>query len=276
MTSESEDSGRRRWVRSLAILVVGLVVLLVVADRIACTVVQGVAAGTIQQSEHLAHKPSVSVAGFPFLTQFATSSYDDIKVVAKDVDVGLSTLRLRVERVEVKLHSVKITHDFKNVHAEDAEAHVTISYEDLSKALGATISYAGSGRIRASSAATIGGISLRGSITSLPKITADKLTFSDPKISIAGASPPAQLVALLNRVFNRPIQLSNLPFGLDFTALAAGEDGIAVELAGKDLEYEGAEVESPEEGEHDGSEATEPGEHAESSEDSESGEHQGE
>ena len=89
--------------RKLLILVIILAGLLVAADRIGVVVADHEVADHIQTAYHLPSKPSVSVRGFPFLTQVVSGHYDEI-----DVSTGqLTTQGVTVEDLVAKLTGVR-------------------------------------------------------------------------------------------------------------------------------------------------------------------------
>jgi hypothetical protein len=74
-----------RALRRLIIALVILCALFVAADRIAVGVADSQVASKLQTSRGLAQKPSVSIGGFPFLTQLIGGKLDDVKVRATDM-----------------------------------------------------------------------------------------------------------------------------------------------------------------------------------------------
>src|SRR5690242_11806377 len=126
---------RSRAPRRLLIGVVVLLVLLLAADRIGKYAAEQVAGDTIQNSQHLQSRPDVEVAGFPFLTQFASGDYGEITLTAADVPVGSSSTPLRLSRLRVILHDVTVSRNFSSFHANSATASGLIGYADLGKAL---------------------------------------------------------------------------------------------------------------------------------------------
>ena len=64
--------------RRLMIGVIVLVGLLVAADRAGNVIAERTVATTVQRSQHLAHKPDVDIAGFPFLTQLAAGKFGKV------------------------------------------------------------------------------------------------------------------------------------------------------------------------------------------------------
>src|SRR4051812_19468376 len=160
-----------RRARRAVIAIVVLIVLLIAADRISLVVAEGVAADSIKSSQHLSAAPSVSAKGFPFLTQLISGDYDEIDVKARGLNVDPSGRQLRVDSIAVVLHGVHVSHGFSVVRANTANATALIHYADLSRSLGTSISYAGSGRVRASAGVSVGGVSLSGSVSAKPQLT---------------------------------------------------------------------------------------------------------
>jgi len=68
-----------------------LVVLLVIADRVALAVTENDMASQFQQNG-LPVKPSVSIEGFPFLTQLAAKDFNKVDISASDVPAGPVTI----------------------------------------------------------------------------------------------------------------------------------------------------------------------------------------
>lgn len=223
--------------RRALIAVAVLLGLFVAADRISLAVAEDVAAQTIKDSQHLPSTPSVSVHGFPFLTQLASGNYDDIDVTAHGLEVGDSIRQLRIRSVAVTLHSVTIGNNFKSVRAARASATATISYAALSSTLGATIAYAGAGHIQGSAGVTVAGVPIRGTVSTFLRVSGSALTFSDTQSSVAGVTLPSELSSVLGRIFATPLSLAGIPFGLHYSAVEATKSGLKVTLSGTNLVY---------------------------------------
>src|SRR4051794_33969957 len=142
-------SGRRNWPLRLLIAAVALVGLLVAADRVAVAIAERIAGTSIQDSQHLAHRPDVDIAGFPFLTQLAAARYDSVRITAHDIPVGPSERPLNLSSVVVHLHAVTTARDFTWVRAESATADARVTFDDLAHTLGVrALSSDGSGRLK--------------------------------------------------------------------------------------------------------------------------------
>lgn len=243
LTSSRAPARKSRWPRVL--IVVGfLLALLVAADRVALVFAERAAAKTIQSSQHLEHRPSVSVAGFPFLTQLVTGHFGKVTLRASDLTVGGEGRTVRIAQVTARLHDVKVPRDLSEVRSATAKATASITYTDLSTTLGVPLSYGGPspdhvGRITAHKTVDVAGQQLRGSATAEIKIEDGALRFLSPQVSVAGAGGnlPGSVVDLLSTVFGAPIALTHLPFGLKVDSVTADSHGVHVTLTGSDLVF---------------------------------------
>lgn len=225
-----------RALRWTAGIVVALVVLLVAADRIGAAVAERVAADTLESSQHLRSRPDVHIAGFPFLTQWASGHYGEVTVTAHDVPIGRSAPPLTVSRVRVVLHQLTVSGNFSRFHARTAVATASVSYADLSRTLGIGVSYAGAGRIRAAKTLSLPGAAGGATLTARPMLQGGALTFTDTRIDAPGRPGGAAPYALA-RHFRYEIPLRRIPFDVRARRLEVDEGGIAVVLIGHDLEY---------------------------------------
>jgi hypothetical protein len=225
----------RRGVRWLVIAVVVLLAVLIGADRIGVVVAEGVAADTLQSSQHLPSSPDVDIDGFPFLTQLATGHYDQITVTATDVPVGRGQ-QLTISRLRVVLHDLTVSRSFSRFAAKSATATALIDYGVLGKRLGVELNYAGDGQVEGTKTVSLAGHTLKLHIAATPHLVAGKLGFTG--ISVAGAGGlTGTVVDALAREFHLPIPLDGIPFDVQLQGLSVGPDGVVITLAGSDLVY---------------------------------------
>lgn len=224
-----------RAVRWIGIAVVAALVLLFAADRIGVQVAERAAADTLESSQHLTSAPQVDIAGFPFLNQLATGDYDKITVTAKDVPVG-GRLQLLISRLRVVLHGLNVSRDFHTFRADRASAAALISYDELGKALGVHLDYAGDGRVRATKTVTVAGANLRATVTARPHLVGDALSFTATSVDNAGVLGNS-VAAALSRLFQVAIPLRDIPFDIRVQRLAVDAKGVTIALAGRQLTY---------------------------------------
>jgi DUF2993 family protein len=228
---------RRHTGRTLLIVLVVIAALLVVADRVGLYVAERAAADTIQSSQHLPSRPDVDIAGFPFLTQLAAGKSDQITITAKDVPVDKTAHVLSLSQVRIVLHQVTASRTFDHFHADTAQATATISYAELSNALGIDVGYAGDGRIKAAKTITVLGQSVQTSISTQPRLVNGALAFG--KTNINGLDRlGGDIATALDNIFGLHIPLKGIPFGVHVQSLRVDVAGVQIALAGSDLSFD--------------------------------------
>ena len=228
-----------RGARWLLIGVVSLVAILIGADRIGVLVAEGVAADTLQKSQHLASSPDVDIAGVPFLTQLATGHYGKITVTAQDVPLGPGAHGLTVSQLEVVLHDLDVSRSFSRFHAERADATATIGFGELGDALGVQLSYAGNGQVEATKTVSVAGHTLHAHITATPRLENGRLGFTDTTVTgLAGLT--GAVVDAVAREFDLTLPLQGIPFQVRLESLRVAPEGVILTLTGSDLLYVGS------------------------------------
>jgi hypothetical protein len=229
---------RSRLGRALLVALVVLVGLLVAADRIGVLVAERAAATTLQRSQHLAQRPSVSIGGFPFLTQLATGNFDHVHVTADNLTLAAGNSQLRVARLDVTLRHVHVSRDFTSARSQFSTATALIHYPDLSRTLGTQLSYAGGGRVRASAAVgVIPGVAVPGTATAAVHVKGDALVFDDVQVSIAGQAVPSALSSYFTGLFGTAVSLSGLPFGVHVQSVDVQPGGVTIALSAAGLTF---------------------------------------
>ncbi|MBO1337507.1 DUF2993 domain-containing protein [Streptomyces sp. VRA16 Mangrove soil] len=241
-----------RALRILLIIVVILGGLFVIADRIAVNIAEGKAADKIRESEGLPSTPSVSINGFPFLTQVADGTLDDVEIGIKNYDAKGSGGSIRIADLDAEMHGVKFDSSYSSATADSATGTARISYAELLKAvqkqdpaqlapgITATISglsYGGDGKVKVELA-----VKLLGRTVNVPVISSISVT--DGKVSAkADSLPRIGAVDLAeNRVravtdFQQAID--DLPAGIKLDNVEAVKDGIEISVTGSDLHLVG-------------------------------------
>jgi hypothetical protein len=214
------------------VVVVALLALLV--DRGADYAAERVVAGNLRTSQQLRSEPDVSIAGFPFLTQFFDRRYDRVTASARDVPAGGGDTRLTLSDVTFSFADVTTNRDFSRFTARTGRARATVSYAELGKVLGITVTYAGKGRIEATKKLTVSGESVSPTITVEPKVLDGVLSFTNSSLQ---GNAPSQVGDILRKIFRLDLPLSNLPFDIKVTSLSADARGLELRLAGKNLRY---------------------------------------
>ncbi|MFJ4711638.1 DUF2993 domain-containing protein [Streptomyces sp. NPDC088785] len=241
-----------RALRILLILVVILGGLFVIADRVAVHIAEGEAADRIRESEGLASTPSVSIGGFPFLTQVADGTLDDVEVGIDDYEAKNADGSIRIADMDAHMHGVKFAGDYSSATAASATGTATVSYAELRKAVrragparvGPGISaqidglaYAGDHKIRLTIAFQTPLGTLRPTVTSAVGVTDGKLTARADSLPKVGSFDLGE--STLRGVTDFRQAIDNLPAGIELDKVEAGEDGVEISVTGSDLRLVG-------------------------------------
>jgi hypothetical protein len=233
-------TGRRRgfrW-RGLAIFVVVVLVLLVGLDRIALVVAERQIAAKIQSKQDLPTRPSVSIKGFPFVTQVIGRHFNAAELHANHLVVGDAQQMVDIGTLDARVGGIDTNHSFSSATARSVAGTATISYSELTKLLGVPLSYAGAGRLTATESVTVLGQKINGSVTAAVGITgATMLTFSDVTVAVsdAGVTLPQAVTDQLGSVFKNQLSLAGLPFGLAVQSVTAGASGVSISATAQNV-----------------------------------------
>ena len=221
-----------------------VVLALVVVDRVAARVVAQRVADRIRTSQDLAATPSVSISGFPFLTQVAGGKYDAVSVTAHDVrrdGLQLSAVHVTLRGLRLPLGDVT-NGTVREIPVRQGTAVVSLTYDDLNSYLAPRHLHVApdvapdSGALRVTGSAQlplVGQVSLSAPL----RIATDGngLTLvPDVVHSLAGALPgPARSLAV--ELLTVRVSLSDLPFGVRLDSARVTSDGLAIEASASDI-----------------------------------------
>ncbi|MGW7406934.1 LmeA family phospholipid-binding protein [Streptomyces sp. NPDC054833] len=230
-----------RALRIFLIVVVIIGGLFVIADRVAVHFAEGEAADKLKATESLADTPDVSIKGFPFLTQVAGGSLDDVEVGIKDYEAatGNGAEKIRIDDLKAHMKGVDFSGDYSSATAADASGTATIAYDQLLNAvkndpvdlpLGATgkvtsLSYGGNGKVRAT--VVVAGVPLPvlGTVTAqgnTVKVHADGLPrFGNQAMDVS------------------EVKIDQLPGGIKLDKVQAAKDGVEITVKGSNVKLAG-------------------------------------
>lgn len=215
-----------------------LAVLLVAADRIGLLVAERQIGSKVQSSQGLSQRPTVAIQGFPFLTQVLANRYPTVRLAAQDVKVGGNDRQVQLAELNARLNDVRTIDSFTGATAETASGTALLTYQELSRALGITLSYSGGGRLQASSSVEVLGQSVTGTASAAVGVAGgDELTFSAIRVGVpqAGVAVPQQLTDQFSSMFAKKLSLRGLPFHLQIQSLAATADGVRIAATARGL-----------------------------------------
>lgn len=213
--------------RRLLVVLSVLLLLLLAVDRVGAYVAGRVVAGRLRTSAGLTQDPSVTVTGFPFLTQAVAGVYDNLELSATDVNRG----GVRLQQVVASLHGVHLplsdvlAGSVKQVPVDGVTARVVVAYavvQDRTRTRSLTLRPRGrqvevTGRLR------LLGQQVSASATASASLRGDDLLLTTGDVTVAGVTTSALAGALDVRV-----PLGRLPYGLRLMRVTVTPGGLVV------------------------------------------------
>ncbi|MEU3753356.1 DUF2993 domain-containing protein [Streptomyces olivoreticuli] len=234
-----------RAIRITLIIAVVLGALFVGADRVAVYFAEDQAAEKIRSSQNLSGTPDVSIKGFPFLTQVANSSLDEVEVKLDGVTAGAGDRSIQITGFNAKLQDVRINSSFTSAVADRATGTAHISYADLTKAANdpaVTVGYGGTNAAGKSQVKVTGKISAMGQ--SIERSVNSTVTVvNGDTISVRADKIPAEGFPGLEQMIREKIdfdrKISGLPRGIKVDKVVTTQDGVDITLTGSHVNLAG-------------------------------------
>jgi hypothetical protein len=223
------------WTKGLIVLI-ALIVLLVAADFIAKAVAQGEVASQIQK-QGFPKKPSVSIEGFPFLTQVASRDFQQIKLSSSDIPEG----PVKISRVSATMTGIHLTGGFTKGVIDQLNGSILITFGSLGKTLNSQIgplgSLVGDSGLKLSAA---GSDEIKASLDLLVASGSATWKITRPN----GQEVQAQLVSssgvpsdLLGSLRSFTVKIPKLPYNVKIDSVHITPEGIVGRISGHDLPF---------------------------------------
>ena len=225
--------------RKLLILFLVLVILLIAADRISAYVAQRKVASRLASAYSLSSPPSVTIQGFPFLTQVMAGRYTQVDVALSSVmagDVEMRDLRARFTGVHAPLVRL-LGNGTGTVSADDATATALIPFASVSRRLPLGITLAADGgALKLSGKIGYQGFQVPVSAAVSLHVTATSIEVSPRNVTVGGTLPvpPGPLGSRLALV----LPVHDLPMHLKVTSVRITNGGFEVSASARDVEFE--------------------------------------
>lgn len=236
-TGQSRRSRPRRRLTIFLIILVVLLGLLVAADFGAKAVAENEVATQIQK-QGISQKPSVSIAGFPFLTQVISRDVNSMQISWHDLQEGPVTFK----SINAVLNGVHINSSFNGATVSQLTGTAVITFGALSDAVssqvgalgalggaGLTLTDAGPDEIKASLDLVITSASATWRVSRL----------SGNRISIQLVDSNGLPSQLLDSVRNITIPLSGIPLHLQVQRVRITPNGVVGTLTGQNVTFGG-------------------------------------
>ncbi|UCM89621.1 LmeA family phospholipid-binding protein [Streptomyces marincola] len=231
----------------ISLIVFGvLVVLAIVVDRVALWFVEGEVASRAQDRLGLASEPSLSVAGFPFVTQVLGGELNRVDLGADEYTAQVDGQALTVRDLSVELNDVALGDGYTSAVAGSAQGEGLVEYAELTRAYGELLAvsgngfgvefgYAGDGRLLLTLQATVLGQTLDvGEVPAGIALEGESLTLDVDEDAIPDAGGE-EVQAVVREQLDQVRDLSGLPSGLSLDAVRPTADGLVLDISGTDV-----------------------------------------
>jgi hypothetical protein len=227
--------------RVLLLIVLFLIVLLVVADRLTEQAAAHALAVKARQTGLLAADPTVTIRGFPFLTQAVRGRYTEIDVETHGIHRGglrLDTVIGRFRGVHVGL-SAALNGRVSSVPIDHATGEVDVIYADLDAFLAArhiTVRPDGTNLVVSGSASVLGvTVTVSGPVT--VRVSDGSLSLVPDISGLRGPKGllPTAVARTVSSRFTTQVTLNDLPFGLALQSVTVGPAHLTITASAQNL-----------------------------------------
>ena len=224
--------------RKLLIVVIVLVGLLVAADRVAVTVADHQIASRVATAYHLPSKPSVSVRGFPFLTQVAAGNYHEVDLSVGQVTSGgvqVDSLDARLMGVHAPVSDL-LGRSSSGITAAQVSGSGTVPLSSVQNRLpqGVRLSQDG-GALRMSGTVSYLGVSVPVSAVASLGVSPSGITVTPTRVSLgSGINAPASVIS---GQFRFVVPVTGLPLHLTVTSVSVTPGGVRVRAAATNVDF---------------------------------------
>ncbi len=224
--------------RRLLIAVIVLAGLLVVADRVAVVVADRQIASRVQSAYNLPSKPSVSVTGFPFLTQVASGDYHQI-----DVSIGsLSTDGVQVNGLTAQLNGVRAPfrdlfgHGSASITAAQVTGSGTVPFSSVRSHLPRGVELSQDGEaLRLAGTVSYLGVTVPVSADATLAADGSGIAVTPTRISVASGS--SALSSAIAGQFRFVVPVTGLPLHLEVRSVSVVPGGVRVGASAADVTF---------------------------------------
>jgi hypothetical protein len=235
---EEYDRPRRRGRRLgvLVIVVIVLVGLLLGADFLGRKYAENRVAAQIQK-QGFPTRPSVTIDGFPFLTQLVSRDFSEVQIAAGSITEG----PLQIHSIDATLHRVLVNSSYSGGRVTQLNGSADVTFAALASAMTSeagvlsrvingmlTLSAAGSDEVQATL-----------SVAGLSETATWRVTVPDPhEISVQLVSGGGVLPSsVLSGIGTITINIPGLPMGLGLASISATPSGLVASVTGHNVSF---------------------------------------
>jgi len=229
---------KRRWGRRWIIALVVLLGLLVGADRVTAAVAENQLASKIQQSQKLSQKPSVSIDGFPLLTQVLSRDFGHATI---DINNLVDQSGVTISHIHADLRGVHVSSGYNGATVDNLASTASLTYSAISTAVSkqagigqATVTQGTGNQVKVSY--DLLGVAVTADVD-VNLLSGNVLEFKAVKLNT-----PVGGFGLNANLFDSKIPLTGLPFGMQLKALQITSAGVDITATGQNVVLTGNSV----------------------------------
>jgi len=230
-------SRSRRRLRNVAIALIVLIALLVGLDFGAKAFAQNMVASQIQK-QGFPKKPSVSIQGFPFLTQVISRDFSDVQISSSNITEG----PLQIASVNATMHGVHVNSSFNGAKVDRLNGTIDVTFAALASAM--TSQAGGLGSLASS------GLTLTQAGPNEVKTTLDLVVTTATAvwrvtrtghnvINVHLVSSSGLTSDLLGSLGDINVPLPSLPVGLSIQSISVTPNGLVGTVTGHNVSFGG-------------------------------------
>lgn len=248
---------RHRGLKILAIVVVGLIVVLIAADRIGVVVAEHTVSSKAQtqlasEGVTVDGKPKVDIHGFPFLTQVAAGHYDRIDITVADPSTrGVRLDSLAVTARNVSANTKALIDGNGRVEAGQVVGTGNLGWAAFNQLIDLsgvrqygidpakiTIGSTDSGHLRISAPASLHGQTFTIAASGAISVHKDVLHVAVSNVTASDTPLPQALQSTLQAIAGQltfDVRIPQLPYRLSLDSVKATPDGIAITASAENV-----------------------------------------
>jgi hypothetical protein len=228
---------RHRGLRNTIIVVLALIVLFIVADRGAVFYAQNQVAQQFKEQGGFEGTPSVSIKGFPFLTQVIAHNIHEITITSNKIKAGPVT----ITNLNADITDVKLNGGFTAGTIGHLDGQALIPFSGLTSALGGALGGGGLGDLAS-------GVTIKAAGDNKIKASFDLLIVSgsatlkvtrEPgnKIHIQLLSSHGLPSEITDQLKDLTVPIPALPLGMKIQRIQVTGDGISIHVIGNNVKF---------------------------------------
>jgi hypothetical protein len=211
----------------LVIVLLAILGLLFGLDRAAATITADRIAAKLQ-TEGFPVEPSVTVEGFPFLTQLISKHLDGVQVIAPQFPVGSVTASIDVHATDITLDSGYQSGTIGHINGTGLITFASLAkVPALAAVPGLKVSAAGPHMVK-----------LSANLAILAASAIARVNLVSPhEIALSLASASGVPAALLDPIRHLIVQMPALPLGLTVQSVTVNPQGVVIRVSGSNVSF---------------------------------------